>query len=771
MMSSRCSRSRSSWLAWVTGPLAALTVLLCAPATAHAEDADGDGVPNDVDAFPCDPRAAAVVYAPAQGEHGMLMFEDLWPNDGDIDFNDASLTYNYILMLDGRGAVTSMRVTVNVLSIGAGLRSGVALRLPVPAGSVARATRNFDDGVLTPLLAQPDESELVLRLSNNLREVFPGADGLVNTDAAEPSVQGRAINVNIQFAAPQRIDVSAAPFDMFIFRSDEPSHQIHRPEYAGTDTMDTTLFGTGVDASTDTRHFVDAQGLPYALHVPGVTFWPREHTAIDQAFPDIVAFAASGGTQNLEWYANNLVEGALWTEGAGATLPPIPSMVGPDHPTANTSCVPWDTVQFGTPAFDWVSDIATTLDGEVVVAGYTFGVMEGNTPAGERDAYVAKVDATGTLRWARQLGTSGADQATSVAVDEGGNVYVAGETPKSLNGNTALGGYDAFVVKLDGDGEVLWTRQLGSDGNDFALGIAVAGGRVVVTGETTGDAWGANPDGLTDVLVAVLDDDGDTVWVRQYGATGEDHGRGVGVDAAGDIYVAGNTFGSFGGPADGLWHSFVLKLDTDGEALWMRKSAVPEYDWDNGISIHPGGGVSTAGYVYAEVSCVPQTIEYCFLPGRILKALGLSQHKKFCYDYTETVCNYDWDAFSKRIDADGELVWEEQIRSVESKDVASGVAVDASGNVLMAGYTSGGMAGLPAVGDVDYFVGKLSDAGELQWVRGGGSSSYDYGAAVCTAPDGAAFVGGATAGNIEGNQNAGSVDAFIVKYDADGVLQ
>ena len=67
---------------------------LSSSARSFAADVDTDGTQDEVDAVPCDARASSVAYAPAQNVQGSLVFEDNWPQDGDLDFNDVVLNYN-----------------------------------------------------------------------------------------------------------------------------------------------------------------------------------------------------------------------------------------------------------------------------------------------------------------------------------------------------------------------------------------------------------------------------------------------------------------------------------------------------------------------------------------------------------------------------------------------------------------------------------------------------------------------------------------------------
>ena len=104
-------------------------------------DTDSDGVLDGDDLFPCDGAASAVAYAPGQDVSAALLFEDHWPSQGDLDFNDVVLTYNYAFQLDAMGRTSRLRATLDVLAIGGFYHNGLALGLPAPASSVRQRGR------------------------------------------------------------------------------------------------------------------------------------------------------------------------------------------------------------------------------------------------------------------------------------------------------------------------------------------------------------------------------------------------------------------------------------------------------------------------------------------------------------------------------------------------------------------------------------------------------------------------------------------------------
>lgn len=340
---------------WMLAPAAALTAsLVVTPSSAQeaggggggnggggdllfADDKDADGIPDAFDQFPCKSAANSVVSVPAAGVYSLLMFEDLWPFQGDFDFNDVVLNYNVQLYTTSSNQVAKVRATFFVRAHGATNNSGIGWRLPVglSGATVRRTIGNGTPVVLTPVAG---EDELTVRVVDNVRaQVFNNAQGLINTVEGNPTRAGFPVTVDVEFATPVTISSADAPFDVFIFKSEKFGHQVHMPQFGGTDTVDSALFGTGNDTSNALRKYVDGNGVPFALHVPADTVHPIENTRIESVFPRILDFGASGGASFPNFFANEL-------RGAGAfsgvvVTPAVPE----DRAYTDNSCVTGDT--------------------------------------------------------------------------------------------------------------------------------------------------------------------------------------------------------------------------------------------------------------------------------------------------------------------------------------------------------------------------------------------------------------------------------------------
>jgi len=184
-------------------------------------------------------------------------------------------------------------------------------------------------------------------------------------------------------------------------------------------------------------------------------------------------------------------------------------------------------------------DACVDGQGNVYVTGYTNGSM-GGTNFGGRDAFLAKYDVTGTLVWSRQLGTASQDEAWRVSVDGIGNVFIAGDTYGDFGGSA--GGRDMFLGKFDAQGNLLWTRQLGTSATDIGWGVAADGAGGAFLGGYTWGSLGAQNAGLEDVAIAKYDANGNLTWVTQFGSSGGDRLRDICANGQDIAYLTGAGF-------------------------------------------------------------------------------------------------------------------------------------------------------------------------------------------------------------------------------------
>jgi len=224
------------------------------------------------------------------------------------------------------------------------------------------------------------------------------------------------------------------------------------------------------------------------------------------------------------------------------------------------------------------------------------------------------------------------------------------------------------------------------------------------------------------------------VWTRQFGSAGTDYSTGISVGASG-VYVAGLTTGALPDQtSSGSTDTFVRKYDAGGTEAWTRQfgSAGQDYSNGNGISVD-ASGVYVAGHTNGA------------LPGQT--HLG------------------DWDAFVRKYDAAGNVVWTHQF-GTSTEDAVFAISVGASG-IYAAGVTRGALPGQTSSGNQDAFVRKYDAAGTEVWTRQFGGGSFEQAHAISVDASGV-YVAGGTEGALPGQTSSGGHDAWVRKYDASG---
>ena len=372
--------------------------------------------------------------------------------------------------------------------------------------------------------------------------------------------------------------------------------------------------------------------------------------------------------------------------------------------------------------------VAVDDSGNIYCAGYTDGAL-GEANGGGNDAFVMKLNSSGTIQWVTQLGdttlgfsegdNAGYNICYSVALDDSGNIYCAGSTTGDL-GEASGGNNDVFIMKLNSSGDIEWVTQLGgtttanggsNSGGEICDSIALdASGNIYCGGSTNGGLGEAYGGGNYDAFVMKLNSSGDIEWVTQLGGTtiasggnnsGDEACHSIAVDASGNSYCAGYTSGALGEANGGGADAFVMKLNSSGDLQWVKQLG--------GTTIASGGNNSGN--------------EVC--DSIALDASGNS----YCAGYTEGAFGEmnggGKDAFVMKLDSSGDLQWVTQLGDTtlgfsggdnSGNDRCYSVALDASGNIYCAGYTEGALGetnGETNGGSYDVFIMKLTSDGEL----------------------------------------------------------
>jgi hypothetical protein len=369
-----------------------------------------------------------------------------------------------------------------------------------------------------------------------------------------------------------------------------------------------------------------------------------------------------------------------------------------------TSPSPHFCKAIGGPANEAGKSLIQTSDGGYAIAGFTssFG-------AGEADVYVVKLDANGNLQWTQTIGGPAIEEGNSLIQTSDGGYAIAGYTS-----SFGAGSGDVYVVKLDANGNLQWTRTIGGKGWDAGGSlIQTSDGGYVIAGYTI--SFGA---GGRDVYVVKLDANGNLQWTKTIGGKNDDAGLSLIQTSDGGYVIAGYTI-SFGAGGRDV---YVVKLDANGNLQWTK--TIGGKNDDAGLSLIQ---TSDGGYTIAGTTT----------------SFGAGEA----------------DVYVVKLDANGNLQWTKTIVGPAS-EIGFSLIQTSDGGYAIAGSTNSFGAG-----DNDVYVIKLNANGNLQWTKtiGAKNNKYSNKPSLIQASDG----GYAIAGYTE-SFGAGEWDVYVVKLDRNG---
>ncbi len=398
--------------------------------------------------------------------------------------------------------------------------------------------------------------------------------------------------------------------------------------------------------------------------------------------------------------------------------------------------------------FATANSLVTDANGYVYATGYyqsatiVFGTttLTNMSTAGTRDLYLVKYDSIGNVVWAKSAGGANDEYANSVAVDTSGNIYVIGSYSSStmVIGGTTLtnaGGYDVFLLKYDPSGSVVWAKSFGSSGNDEGRGVAVdASGNLLVTGGYLSATltWGATvltnvSSGSADVFLAKLTPDGSVVWAKSAGGSGYDDALSVAVDNQRNVFVTGYYY------SPTMTFSPIAVTNAGHDDMYLVK-------YDSTGTIVWATSVGDTGYEYGTSVAIDPS-------GNVLVGGGFSSPSVHIGTTTLTSMGNS-DAFVAKYNNSGTAIWANSAGGTNLEHTNC-IAVDNTGGVYLTGYFYSGTldAGSATVtnsasGTPDIFLVKYAATGVVQWGTGYGGSSDDRCNSVATGLGGQIYIGG-----------------------------
>lgn len=435
-------------------------------------------------------------------------------------------------------------------------------------------------------------------------------------------------------------------------------------------------------------------------------------------FSATIDFDPSAGVSNLSsvngydgYVAKyNPIGGLIWTKKFGGTLDNFSFCVATDsQDNVYTSGQFMQTVDFdpGTATYN----LTSTMQG----ANYSF------------DINITKINSYGNFVWAKKIGGQGDDMAYGMTVDNAGNIYVVGyfsgtadfdpgSAVYNLSGAGAVAANEAYVLKLDSNGNFLWAKSFGSTGYDRAHSVKTdSSGNVYVLGEFAGTVdfdpgpgvtqlAAAGPPDFSETFILKLDSNGNFGWAKSFSSPAMDFPKYLALDSMNNVIVTGAFYGTVDfDPSVATYNLtavgasqdiFVTKLNSSGNFVWARNFGGDSQEQGNSIAIDGSDNI----YVTGDFS------------GTCNFNLGSGTS-----NLTSVGGSNDSDAFILKLNSGGNFQWVKSIGGTADQG-GEAIALDGSGGIYCTGYftgttnfnTEGGAFNLSSVNNSrDFFLLKL----------------------------------------------------------------
>ncbi|MCH8903697.1 MAG: T9SS type A sorting domain-containing protein [Bacteroidetes bacterium] len=366
--------------------------------------------------------------------------------------------------------------------------------------------------------------------------------------------------------------------------------------------------------------------------------------------------------------------------------------------------------------------------GDVYVGGFFSGTVDFDpsgatfnlTSNGFTDGFMQKLDSDGNFVWAKS--TSDTSQVVGkFTTDELGNVITIGSfsgtvdfDPGTATFNlTSDGDWDAFIQKLDADGNFIWAKSISgiSDysiwfvstdgvGNVYLMGVYEG----IVDFDPGATIFNLGSNDSVDIFIQKLDSEGNFVWANSMGGRNSGAGNSFSTDAFGNIFVTGTFWETvdfdpgpetFNLTSNGYGDIFIQHLDADGKFIWAKSIGGVGFDQGYSLITDISGNVYVSGS-FQDVVDFDQT--------------GASFN---------IISNGYYDVFIQKFDASGKFIWAQSMGGADS-DNGYSIHIDDSDNLYLTGRFMGpadfdpgaGIFNLTDVGGGDVFIQKLSQLAE-----------------------------------------------------------
>lgn len=406
------------------------------------------------------------------------------------------------------------------------------------------------------------------------------------------------------------------------------------------------------------------------------------------------------------------------------------------------------------------------------------------TSQGFYDTYIRKLDPNGNLIWAKSIGGNLDDVGRDVHVDQDNNVYITGNFAGTADfdpgaasviytSSGSLPFVDIFVLKLDSNGNYLWSHQIGGIDHDRGFAIASDQQNNVYVGGYFVDSVDFDPgvgdssvigQGLEDIYLLKMDASGNFIWVRTMGGPEGENLVSIILDDNNDLLLTGSFTnvvdfnpgtGVENHSSNGFADVFISKFNTSGDMIWTFTEGGVKDDGGQHVQVNDSNEIFLVGNFAENVDFDPTTgIDFRSSNGKV-------------------------DVFLQKIGSNGNVLWTHTFGG-DSTDFAQRMTIDAANNVFIIGSFEDTVDFDPGIavntassnGLADIFISKFNSEGVHQWAEVFGDSLAQSAVRIDNDGNGNLYITGTYRGTVDFDPSPsvvnlssnGQTDGYIIQY-------
>ena len=333
----------------------------------------------------------------------------------------------------------------------------------------------------------------------------------------------------------------------------------------------------------------------------------------------------------------------------------------------------WDAT-FGGDQIEFVSTIIQSQDGSYFFGGWTESLISGEVSSSSRggqfDYWLCHIDINGNFLYDRRFGGNNNDQIFDLTQIPGGDIIMTGLSNSNMSGEksqNSFGSQDIWTIRMDMAGTIIWDRTYGGLQDEQGWTVDyLPSGELLMSGFSRSGATGNKTSeniGGADYWLLKTSLDGDLIYDRTFGGTGEDETRVLRINEKGLYYIGGRSTSGIGGDKSesnrGALDYWLIIVDDDGDVKYDKTLGGNNIDLFRGLEILDNGGIICAGYTASNTSGdITDTSNgtndnwVVFLDCTIDQFLDLGVDRTVC-EYTQQtldantgqaeICSYLWD--------------------------------------------------------------------------------------------------------------------------------